>query len=110
LLSLGIKTGEVQGYQREETTHVAVATAISQGEADVGLGAESAAIAAGLDFVPITKERYDLIMLRETLDRSQVKKMVEVVQDEDFQKMLGSLSGYDLSETGNMVTVEPKQQ
>ena len=77
---------------------------------DVGLGAESAAIAAGLDFMAVTKERYDLIMLQETLDRPQVEKIVEVVQDEAFQKTLVSLPGYELSETGNTVTVKPRQE
>jgi molybdate-binding protein/DNA-binding transcriptional regulator YhcF (GntR family) len=108
LLSLGIASGEVKGYQREENTHVAVAIAVSQGEADAGLGAESAAIAAGLDFIPLTKERYDLIILKETLERQALKRVVEMVQDKEFKKMLSTLSGYDLSETGTVQTIKPK--
>lgn len=110
LLSLGITPTEVRGYEREEKTHVAVANLVAEGQADVGLGAESAAIAAGLDFIPLTKERYDLVMLQETSKRPQVRRVVEVVRDKGFQKMLSSLSGYDLSETGTMVTVNPKQK
>jgi len=108
LLSLGILPREVKGYEREETTHVAIASAIAQGEADVGLGAESAAISAGLDFIPLIKEKYDLILLQETLIRSQVKKAVAIIQDKSFKKMLSSLSGYDLSETGNTITIDNK--
>lgn len=110
LLSLGIAANDVRGYEKEQKTHVAIATTVAQGEADAGLGAESAAIAAGLDFIPLTKERYDLVILQETLKRPQLKRVVEVVRDESFQKMLRSLSGYDLSETGTMVTVNPKQK
>jgi molybdate-binding protein/DNA-binding transcriptional regulator YhcF (GntR family) len=108
LLSLGIMPHEVKGYEREETTHVAIATAIAQGEADVGLGAESAAISAGLDFIPLVKERYDLIVLQETLTRSQIKKAISIVQDKSFKKMLSSLSGYDLSETGNTIMIDTR--
>ena len=108
LLSLGILPNEVRGYEREEKTHVAIAVAVAQGEADAGLGAESAANAAGLDFIPLAKERYDLVILQEALERPQLKRVVEVVRDESFMKMLRSLPGYDLSETGTMVTVKPK--
>lgn len=108
LLSLSILPHEVKGYDREETTHVAIATAVAQGEADMGLGAESAAISAGLDFIPLIKERYDLIILQETLMRHQVKKAVALVQDKSFIKMLSSLSGYDLSETGNTTTIDTR--
>jgi putative molybdopterin biosynthesis protein len=87
---------------------VAVAAAIAQGEADVGLGAESAAIAARLDFVPLIKERYDLIVLQETLVKGQMQKVLAVIQDKSFKKLLEPLSGYDLSETGNIINVDPK--
>jgi molybdate-binding protein/DNA-binding transcriptional regulator YhcF (GntR family) len=110
LLRLGIATSEVRGYEREENTHVAVANLVAEGQADVGLGAESAAIAAGLDFIPLAKEPYDLVVLQKALNHPQLKKVVEVVRDKSFQKMLSSLSGYDLSETGTMVTVNPKQK
>ncbi len=106
LNSLGILPYEVKGYEREETTHVAIANAVAQGEADVGLGAESAAISADLDFIPLMKERYDLIILQETLMRNQVKKVITVVQDKSFKKLLSSLTGYDLSETGNTTTID----
>ncbi len=110
LLSLGISPSEVKGYKREEKTHVAIANIVAEGQADVGLGAESAAIAAGLNFLPLIKERYDLVILQETLNRPELGRVIEVVKDKSFQKMVSSLSGYDLSETGNMVTVSPKQK
>jgi putative molybdopterin biosynthesis protein len=110
LRRLGIAPAEVKGYEREEKTHVAVANLVVEGQADVGLGAESAAAVAGLDFIPLVKERYDLVTLEETLNRPQLERVVEVVRDASFQKMLRSLPGYDLSETGTMVIVNPKQK
>lgn len=108
LLSLGIAPDEVKGYQREEKTHVAIANAVAQGEADVGLGAQSAAMAASLDFIPLVKERYDLITLKETLDRPPFGRVLDVVREDGFKKMVGSLAGYDLSDTGKAMTVGPK--
>ena len=58
---LRIKPERIQGYEREETTHMAVAVAIASGLMDTGLGVKSAAKALGLDFVPIEREEYDLV-------------------------------------------------
>ncbi len=108
LLSHGIKPGDVRGYEREENTHIAVATLVAQGQADVGLGAQSAASVVGLDFIPLFKERYDLVVLQEILEQPRLQKVLETIRNEKFQGMLRSLPGYDLSKTGNMIVVKPK--
>ena len=56
--TLGISPQSVPGYEREEPTHLAVARAVDQGEATVGLGIHAAASAYGLDFVPLTIEYF----------------------------------------------------
>ena len=53
-------TDAIRGYERQETTHLAVATAVAQGSADCGLGMQAAAQALDLDFVPLFDERFDL--------------------------------------------------
>ena len=58
----GISAGDICGYETEEFTHMAVAVAVVSGAADVGLGVLSAARALDLDFIPVTSERYDLII------------------------------------------------
>src|SRR5205823_4766411 len=64
----GIDTSAVKGYDREEFTHMAVAAAIMSGAADVGLGILAAARALDLEFVPLLRERYDLVIRREHYD------------------------------------------
>jgi putative molybdopterin biosynthesis protein len=98
---------KVKGFKREENTHVAVATAIERGEADTGLGAQSAAGAAGLDFIPLVKERYDLVALREKATTVPLNLVSEVVRSAVFRTMLGSIPGYDTSATGRTLTVRP---
>ena len=58
----GLEPVQVQGYDREEYTHMAVAVNVLSGTADVGLGIMAAARALGLDFIPLTPERYDLVV------------------------------------------------
>ncbi len=108
LLILGITPTEIKGYEREEKSHVAVANLVAQGLADVGLGAQSAANAVSLDFIPLLKERFDLITFQQTFEEPDMQKVLEVVRSRDFQKMLGSMPGYDLSQTGSLFIVKPK--
>jgi molybdate-binding protein/DNA-binding transcriptional regulator YhcF (GntR family) len=105
-----ISPAKVKGYDREETTHSAVAEAITGDGVDVGLGAQSAASAAGIDFIPLVKERYDLIMLKEGKESAAFNLISEVVRGEVFLTMLGSMPGYDTSETGQMYIVSPEDR
>ena len=61
----GISPDAIDGYAREEPTHLAVAAAVAAGRGDAGLGIMAAARAFGLDFVPVTREPYDLVVARE---------------------------------------------
>ncbi len=108
LMSLGILPSEIDGYEREENTHIAVATIVAQGQADVALGAQSAADVVGLDFIPLVKERYDLVSLQETFEQPNMQRIKEVLCNDGFRRMISSMPGYDLSETGSTITVKPK--
>ena len=44
-------TDDIQGYEEDEYTHMAVAVAVLSDKVDVGLGIKSAAKALGLDFI-----------------------------------------------------------
>ncbi len=108
LLGLGIAPAEIMGYEHEEKMHTAVASLIAQGRADAGLGAQSAASTQGLDFIPLLKERYDLIAVKEMFEQPLLSKLQEVVCSDVFRNMLRSIPGYDVSETGKIITVSPK--
>ena len=66
----GIEPDSIDGYRREEHTHLAVAAAVAAGRADCGLGVLAAARAFGLDFVPVAREPYDLVLLATALRMS----------------------------------------
>ena len=99
LRALEISPGSVSGYEREELTHLAVARAVDEGAATVGLGIHAAASAYGLDFVPLTKERYDLVFPESVWQSSTGQALVTVVRSSRFEKAVVALGGYDISET-----------
>ena len=106
LQRLGIDPAQVTGYQRDEYTHLAGAAAGAGGTADAGLGIRAAAVALGLDFVPVAEERYDLCILREHWDGQVGERLRAVLADDDFQKAVLARGGYDLRDCGQVLYVQ----
>lgn len=103
LKKLGIRPAEIQGYRREEYTHMAVAAAVAAGEADCALGILAAARALNLDFIPLDKERYDLCILKEYWDTPYIQRLLEVISRPGFQEEVQALGGYDLRDCGKIL-------
>jgi putative molybdopterin biosynthesis protein len=102
LAQRGIDPTSVDGYNREEYTHLAVAAAIASGTADCGLGVRSGAIAMDLDFISVGWERYDLVIPIEHLEHPGIQAILEILHSADFQQMLATQPGYDPHETGKV--------
>jgi putative molybdopterin biosynthesis protein len=100
LAQRGIEPAEVHGYEREEHTHLAVAAAVAAGRADCGLGVLAAARAFELDFVPIAREPYDLVLWRGTVEEPLLDPLWELLAAPDFRKAVEGLGGYDTTEMG----------
>lgn len=98
----GIRPLDITGYDREEETHLGVASAIAEGSADVGIGIYAAARSLGLDFVPLQTERYDLVMLRGTFDSAAFEPLRVILQGEEFRRVVAAMGGYDMSNTGKV--------
>lgn len=104
LKELGIDPDKVSGYEREEYTHMAVASAVLTGISSTGLGVLSAANALGLDFIPIAKERYDLAIPTELLEDDRLKALIDIIRDDrNFRDAVNSLGGYDVSDMGKVM-------
>jgi len=103
LMKLGIDPKEVDGYEREVNTHMEVAMAVLSGAADVGLGIFSAAKMLGLEFIHITKERYDLIIPKENLSAPPIISLLEVIRSPKFKESISQMGGYDTKETGKIM-------
>jgi putative molybdopterin biosynthesis protein len=99
----GIAPEQVQGYEREEHTHLAVAAAVAAGRADCGLGVLAAARAFGLDFVPVAKEPYDLVLLRDSIEDALLAPLFELLESSEFRDGVKGLGGYDTPEMGRRI-------
>jgi putative molybdopterin biosynthesis protein len=100
LKTLSLDPNRIRGYEREEFTHMAVASTVAGGIADTGLGILPAARAMNLDFIPIAKERYDLIIPTLYFGDKKIQRMIETIRSDEFKKMIFKMGGYDVSRTG----------
>jgi len=99
---LGIGSESIKGYDHEEFTHMAVAVDVLSGAADCGMGIFAAAKALNLDFIPVEREQYDLIIPSAMLDQPNIQAVLEVIQSMDFRERVISLGGYDPSKSGQL--------
>ncbi|GAB4484207.1 MAG: molybdopterin biosynthesis protein [Thermodesulfovibrionales bacterium] len=107
LREAGIPIDTIQGYGREEYTHMGVASAVLSGVADAGMGILAAANSLGLEFIPVAKERYDLAVPEEHLAFEPVKWLIEIVRhDAGFREAVRLLGGYDVSDMGKTLYAE----
>jgi len=97
---LGIDPRAVVGYEREEYTHLAVAAAVASGAADAGLGILAAARALSLDFVPLAREPYELVIPREHYESELLQPLRAVVGDAAFRAAVAAMPGYDVAGMG----------
>jgi putative molybdopterin biosynthesis protein len=104
LKKLQISPESVQGYDREEYTHMNIASAVASGLVDTGMAIRAAAQALSLDFVPVTKERYDLILPKAYLDEPRVIALLQIIRGNDkFRHTVEGLGGYDLRDCGKVM-------
>ena len=103
LAELGIKRRQVQGYERQEYTHLAVAAAVASGTASCGLGILAAARALGLGFVPLFNEQYDLVIPRRFYCDELLAPLLAVIRSPEFAATVDALGGYDTAGIGQVI-------
>jgi putative molybdopterin biosynthesis protein len=102
LKEAGLAPGAIPGYEREESTHMAVAQAVDQEEATAGIGIFAAAAAYGLGFVELARERYDLALPERMWETARGRAVRKVVASPDFREAVAALGGYEMAETGRV--------
>jgi len=101
---LEIFGSSIKGYATEGQTHLAVASAVSGGEADVAVGIEKIAKQVdNIDFIPMKKERYDLVVKKEYIDSHEVSTMMNIINSAAFKQEFANIGGYDTSGMGNII-------
>lgn len=100
-----IKPTNIKGYDREMTTHMAVATAVKTGSATVGLGISSAAKALDLDFINVAFEDYDFLVPYALIGDEKIKKLIYILKSDEFRERVSILGGYEFKNTGKVIVV-----
>lgn len=102
-----ISPKEIQGYYTEENNHLSVATAVAQGLADVGIGIEKEAKIVNVDFIPLIKEHYDLVILKSDEQDVLVETVRKILNSTEFKNKISCIEGYDTSRTGSVIFETP---
>lgn len=104
LRNLNIDSRNIKGYENEEMSHIAVASAVARGMADVGLGTEKAALQVDeVEFVPLIKERYDLVLHRNDLEKSNFQTLLSILNSVEFREEVDGMGGYDTAKMGEII-------
>lgn len=106
LAQLGIDPAAIDGYDKEATTHMAVAALVAREDIDAGMGIESAARAMGLDFIEVGPEEYDFALAQESLALPEVQDFIAVLKSEDFHQRLAKMGGYGWERSGEIVIID----
>ncbi len=100
----GLDPNHITGYDHEEYTHMNIAAAVAGGSVDTGMGIRAAALALGLDFVPVAEERYDLIIPRDFLSDRRIAAVLDLIRNDSvFKDKALALGGYNLRDCGSVM-------
>ena len=99
-LRLGLEPSQLTGYESLAAGHLQVAAAIVGGLADAGVSSEPAALAYGLDFIPLAEERFDLLLPSKHAASREVQGLLKVLTSPWLLAQLASLPGYDAARCG----------
>lgn len=95
----------INGYEHTEFTHAAVAAYVASGMADVAFGVEAAARQFDLGFVRLLTEDYFFVCRKDILEMEAVKRVLKVMQGQEFHAAISQVPGYRLKDPGVIKTI-----
>jgi putative molybdopterin biosynthesis protein len=103
LREAGIPEDRVRGYDRIASGHLAAAEAVARKEADCCVATRSAAQVFGLNFIPLSTERYDLVIRRQYEKLPAMQALLDLLNRSALRRKLELLAGYDTAHTGEVL-------
>ena len=85
-------------------SHMEVGVSIMRGQADAGLAIQNVSEILDLDFIPLFRERFDLVTFRETFFQKEIQNFFGLLNTMEFAEIGAGLSGYDVSGAGKILT------
>jgi putative molybdopterin biosynthesis protein len=103
LKKLEIGTEGLAGYDRECFSHLAVASTVARGGADIGIGNEKVSLQVkGIDFIPLQTESYELVIKKADIHKPYFQAVLQIIRSEEFRLELEGIGGYDLKDIGKI--------
>ncbi len=99
-----VQPDKVQGYDTEVDSHLHAGLKVLRGEADVSFGIRYVAHVLNLHFLPLTKERFDLVMPEEYSYSDQAKRLLAFFEQGRLLSYLKDFVGYDTEKSGSVLT------
>ncbi len=105
LFRMDLDPRQIKGYEREMKSHLTMAAAIADGDADLALGTERVSRQIdGLDFIPLLEERYDLVLRRETMETAEGEAILEILRSAAFKRDIRHFTGNDYRDMGKIIS------
>lgn len=102
----GIDPSAVNGFNREEFTHPAVAATVASGGADAGFGLRAAAAEHNLAFIPVVRERYFFAIRSKDLSKPPISRLIAAMRNAAFGRAVRRLPGYHPTGAGTVSGLE----
>jgi excisionase family DNA binding protein len=99
----GVDVERLDVLPRRARSETDVADTVREGKADAGFAIAAAARSSGLEFVPLARERFDLVMMRRTYFEPPVQVLLDFTRSAAFAARAGELAGYDVRGLGRVV-------
>lgn len=99
----GADASKIEGYDEAVTTHMEVGLRVLRKQADAGIATSAIARLLGLEFIPLTRERFDLVIPKVSFFSPGIETLLEIVGSREFRGRVEALGGYDTSDSGRII-------
>jgi len=100
---LGATGAQVKGYERITLGQLPAARLVQSGEVDCCISTQAGAGALGLDFIPLVRKPYHLVIRRAQLDLPPIQLLIETLSRASFRREMEACIGYEMQTSGERV-------
>ncbi len=98
-----IDSSQIKGYNSELSSHIEVGLHVLHDNVDVGIGIRYIADLLNLDFIPITSERFDLVIKKDDFNLYHIQKFLSILDPLKVSLYADKFPGYDFKDTGRII-------
>lgn len=99
----GIDDTSITGYENAVYTHFEVGLSIVAGDANAGIASAAIASLMDLQFLPLSQERFDMILAKDTFFQPPVQAFIETIQSDAFKKRVEKIGHYSFKDSGRIL-------